>query len=201
MCRPHQLVWSLYRWLPSGVERHGGSGQKVCNLHELYFWKMFNQLSRCDVARRLRFGIKISPYRKPTAIYSILAATPCHSPHVIKNMTVGELLWRKRNSLCMETWGRKSNTCSWLRQLQYPYWMLKRAKGVVADIPCEDLLKNTNKQKHKLDSICRGIITKKPITFVTTYTPQYTQITNIIKKNICQSFFRMTGCIRFLSLV
>lgn len=63
------------------------------------------------------FGIKVAPYRKPTASNATLLASSCHPPHVVRNVPIGELIHMKRNSTTSDIYEtEKDNTFTCLKR-------------------------------------------------------------------------------------
>lgn len=121
-------------------------------------------------------GVVVSPYRKDTATNSVLMATSCHPLHVTKNLPIGELIRVKRNSSTPEIYDKaKKDTCQRLRYRKYPAWSVNRACNIVENIDRQNLLKEKNKSTGSADVI-------PPVTFTTTFSPVYKQVTGIIKK-------------------
>lgn len=109
----------------------------------------------------------VSPFIKPMSRNTISLATSCHPSHVTRNILVGELIRAKRNCTVYER--EQKNICSRLKSRNYPQWSLNRAVDKVAHIGRPNLLKETQQAQrcdHKV----------APITFSTTYSPQYRKI-------------------------
>ncbi|CAJ0963763.1 unnamed protein product [Ranitomeya imitator] len=120
--------------------------------------------------------ITISPFRKNTATNSILHAKSCHPRHVIKNIPVGELYRFKRNSTTKEVYDRsKREVRGRLAHRGYPSWMLQRAESIVEDIDRETMLNKASSNR---------VSSEEHIPFTTTYSPQFKEITDIIRKRI-----------------
>lgn len=115
-------------------------------------------------------GIVSSPYRKSTAKNTTLLATSCHPKHVIHNVPLGEFINCSKNTT-FTTAERK--VCERLRSRKYPEWTLKRARQRVSHI---------NREKLLTDKIHNSRIRESTVTFSATYSLQYSQITQSIKK-------------------
>lgn len=121
-------------------------------------------------------GIEVIPYHKPTTTNSTLLADFCHLPHVVKNVPVGELTRLKTNCSDRAKYLQaESDSLGRLKACRYPYWSLRRAKNLIVQTSRQELLLFKNKQKSKE-------LGHSPIVFSTLYSPQSSEITNIIRK-------------------
>lgn len=119
-------------------------------------------------------GVTVLPFRKPTALNSILRASSCHPPHVTKNLPVGELVRLKRYCSDLHQYNlAQKETCSRLSERGYSEWSLTRAKNIVTTKRREDLLACSHKPKTDRPM---------PLTFITTHSPHFNEIKNIINK-------------------
>lgn len=117
-------------------------------------------------------GITVSPFRKSMARNTTLLATSCHPKHVIHNIPLGELICTKRNCTQEATYIQaEQEALERLHICKYPKWTLTCAQNKITHIKRDNLLLNKTSIQN---------ITDPPITFSTTYSTQYHQITRII---------------------
>lgn len=109
---------------------------------------------------------------------TLLLATFCHAPHVIHNLTEGEMLRTKRNCSISEHLPEyHKQVVDKLLARQYPSWSINRALNKTALMPWESLFNRpskTDKSGKKEESV----------TFTTPYSRQFKQITSIVQKHL-----------------
>ncbi|XP_053576975.1 uncharacterized protein LOC128666408 [Bombina bombina] len=119
-------------------------------------------------------GVKTKLYTKPISANSLIHARSSHPHHLHYGVAKGQLIRAKRN--CTEDSDYVTESTKLVQKLRercYPEGPINRALKEVNGIPRDMLLKpKPPKQKDKSE-----------ITFVTTYTSQFNEICNIIKKN------------------
>lgn len=122
-----------------------------------------------------KLGIEILPYTKSMDRNTLLLATSCHAPHTVNNLPVGEFIRTKRNCSSAEKYSHhEQQVVARLGERRYPKWAIDKAMYRIRDIPRDNLLTK------KVTSNPR----KTTITFSATYSPQFSQITSIIKKHL-----------------
>lgn len=123
-------------------------------------------------------GVTISPFRKSMARNATLLATSCHPDHVINNIPLGELVRTRRNCTSAETYTTyQEEACNRLRARSYPEWTLTKAKARVAHLNRQNLLvEHTHNTRQTTQT--------NSLTFSTTYSRQFNNIVNIVKKHL-----------------
>ncbi|XP_056390615.1 uncharacterized protein LOC130284359 [Hyla sarda] len=118
-------------------------------------------------------------FRKKTSVNSILHATSCHPPHVVKNLPVGEMIRACRNCSLEPDFSREAVAVgNRLRQRGYPNLTIMRAIKIAAEKNRNELIKTQN-TKSLSDE------TSKPIIFSTQYySTEFRSVQKIIDKHM-----------------